>query len=52
VRDLTLTPGREDLPDEGRASFGRVDQLDRDAIERLVASLTRLLGSEPAADGE
>ncbi len=29
-------------------SFGREDQLDRDAIRRLVASLTRLLDSAPA----
>jgi transposase len=30
-------------------SFGREDELDRAAIERLVASLTRLLGAEQAA---
>jgi hypothetical protein len=28
-------------------SFGREDQLDRDAIKRLVASLTRLLDRPP-----
>ena len=28
-------------------SFGRADQLDRAAIERLIAALTRLLGTEP-----
>ena len=32
-------------------SFGRVDQLDRPAIERLITALTRVLGTEPAADG-
>ncbi len=32
-------------------SFGRADELDRPAIERLIASLTRVLGVEPAADG-
>ena len=32
-------------------SFGRADQLDRAAIERLIAALTRVLGIEPAADG-
>src|SRR5262249_39647630 len=30
-------------------SFGREDELDRAAIERLVASLTRLLGPEATA---
>ena len=29
-------------------SLGRADELDRTAIERLIASLTRLLGVEPA----
>jgi len=29
-------------------SLGRADELDRAAIERLIASLTRLLGVEPA----
>ena len=28
-------------------SFGRADQLDRAAIERLIGALTRLLGTEP-----
>ena len=32
-------------------SFGRAEDLDRAAVERLVASLTRLLGSEPVAGG-
>jgi len=34
--------------------FGREDQLDKDAVRRLVASLSRLLesGEEPAAAGE
>src|SRR6476469_8109320 len=29
-------------------SFGRADQLDRAAIERLIIALTRLVGVEPA----
>jgi hypothetical protein len=32
-------------------SFGRVDQLDRAAIERLIGALTRVVGVEPAAAG-
>ena len=32
-------------------SFGRADQLDRPAIERLITALTRVLGTEPAAGG-
>src|SRR6188768_70994 len=32
-------------------SFGRADQLDRAAVERLIGALTRLVGSEPAASG-
>jgi hypothetical protein len=32
-------------------SFGRADQLDRAGIERLIAALTRLVGTEPAAAG-
>jgi hypothetical protein len=32
-------------------SFGRADQLDRAAIERLIAALTRVVGVEPAAVG-
>jgi hypothetical protein len=32
-------------------SFGRADQLDRAAIERLIAALTRVVGVEPASDG-
>jgi hypothetical protein len=32
-------------------SFGRADQLDRAAIERLITALTRVLGTEPATDG-
>src|SRR5205809_6918478 len=34
--------------------FGREDQLDKDAVRRLVASLSRLLdpGDPPAAAGE
>ena len=32
-------------------SFGRTDQLDRPAIERLITALTRVLGTEPAAGG-
>ena len=32
-------------------SFGRADQLDRPAIERLIAALTRVVGVEPAAVG-
>jgi hypothetical protein len=30
-------------------SFGRADQLDRPAIERLITALTRVLGTEPAS---
>jgi hypothetical protein len=30
-------------------SLGRADELDRAAVERLIASLTRLLGAEPAS---
>jgi hypothetical protein len=33
-------------------SRGRPDELDRAAIERLITSLTRLLGTEPAAPGQ
>jgi Transposase DDE domain len=32
-------------------SFGRADQLDRAAIERLITALTRVVGVEPAASG-
>jgi DDE family transposase len=32
-------------------SFGRADQLDRAAVERLIGALTRLVGTEPAASG-
>src|SRR5215210_220344 len=32
-------------------SFGRADQLDRAAIERLITALTRVVGVEPAAAG-
>jgi DDE family transposase len=32
-------------------SLGRADELDRAAVERLIASLTRLLGLEPAVSG-
>jgi hypothetical protein len=32
-------------------SFGRADQLDRAAIERLIAALTRVVGIEPASAG-
>jgi hypothetical protein len=32
-------------------SFGRADQLDRAAIERLIAALTRVVGVEPASPG-
>lgn len=32
-------------------SFGRADQLDRAAIERLIAALTRVVGVEPASTG-
>src|SRR3954452_23787084 len=32
-------------------SFGRADQLDRAAIERLVGGLTRVVGGEPAPVG-
>ncbi len=32
-------------------SFGRIDQLDRAAIERLIGALTRVVGVEPAAAG-
>ena len=52
VRYLQLAHNEWD-PVAGRSvpkilySFGRTDQLDRDAIERLVASLSRLL--DPAA---
>ena len=30
-------------------SFGRADQLDRPAIERLITALTRVLGTQSAA---
>jgi hypothetical protein len=32
-------------------SFGRADQLDRAAVERLIGALTRLVGTEPAPSG-
>jgi hypothetical protein len=32
-------------------SFGRADQLDRAAIERLIAALTRVVGTETTAGG-
>ncbi|GEL27149.1 transposase [Pseudonocardia sulfidoxydans NBRC 16205] len=32
-------------------SFGRADQLDRPAIERLISALTRVVGVEPASSG-
>jgi len=32
-------------------SFGRADQLDRAAIERLITALTRVVGVEAASDG-
>src|SRR4029450_1385042 len=32
-------------------SFGRADQLDRAAIERLISALTRVVGVEPAPSG-
>jgi hypothetical protein len=32
-------------------SFGRADQLDRAAIERLITALTRVVGVEPASSG-
>src|SRR3954471_16589959 len=32
-------------------SFGRADELDRAAIERLIGALTRLVGTEPAVSG-
>jgi hypothetical protein len=32
-------------------SLGRADELDRAAVERLITSLTRLLGVEPSATG-
>jgi hypothetical protein len=32
-------------------SFGRADQLDRAAVERLIGALTRLVGTEPAVSG-
>jgi hypothetical protein len=32
-------------------SFGRADQLDRAAIERLITALTRLVDFEPAPSG-
>src|SRR3954464_14282977 len=32
-------------------SFGRADQLDRAAIERLITALTRVVGIEPASAG-
>jgi hypothetical protein len=32
-------------------SFGRADQLDRPAIERLITALTRIVGVEAASDG-
>ena len=36
-------PARPGVADEGADSFGREDELDRAAIERLVAALSRLL---------
>ena len=32
-------------------SFGRADQLDRPAIERLITALTRVLGTQPPPTG-
>jgi Transposase DDE domain len=32
-------------------SFGRADQLDRAAIERLITALSRVVGAEPATGG-
>jgi hypothetical protein len=32
-------------------SFGRAEEVDRAGIERLIASLTRLLGTQPTLDG-
>jgi Transposase DDE domain len=32
-------------------SFGRADQLDRAAVERLIGALTRLVGTEPTPSG-
>src|SRR3954453_18047073 len=32
-------------------SFGRADQLDRAAIERLITALTRVVGVEPGSNG-
>jgi hypothetical protein len=32
-------------------SFGRADQLDRAAVERLITALTRVVGTEPAPAG-
>jgi hypothetical protein len=59
VRYLQLAHNEWD-PARGRAvprviyGFGREDQLDKDAVRRLVASLSRLLepGESPAAPGE
>jgi hypothetical protein len=58
VRYLQLAHNEWDA-DKGRSvpkviyGFGREDQLDKDAVRRLVASLSRLLDSDlPAAPGE
>jgi Transposase DDE domain len=59
VRYLQLAHNEWDA-EKGRSvprviyGFGREDQLDRDAVRRLVASLSRLLepGGAPAAGGE
>jgi hypothetical protein len=32
-------------------SFGRANQLDRPAIERLITALTRVLGTQPPPTG-
>ena len=42
-------PGRQSGEDEGAAYFGREDQVDRAAIERLAGSLCRLLDPGRAA---
>ena len=41
-------PGDQVIMDAVVHSFGREDQLDRAAVERLAGSLGRLLGQEPA----
>src|SRR3954447_10737630 len=44
-------PAAKTARTKGLYSFGRADQLDRAAIERLIGALTRVMGVEPAPVG-